>query len=49
MKIILSPAKKMITDTDSIAPVGMPDFLDQTTKILDWMRGRETEGNLEMQ
>ena len=43
MKIILSPAKKMITDTDSIAPVGMPDFLDQTTKILDWMRGREKD------
>ena len=33
----------MITDTDSIAPVGMPDFLDQTTKILDWMRGREKD------
>ena len=38
MKIILSPAKKMITDTDSIAPVGMPDFLDKTTKILSWMK-----------
>ena len=43
MKIILSPAKKMITDTDSIAPVDMPDFLNQTTKILDWMRGREKD------
>ncbi len=32
MKIILSPAKKMVTDTDSIAPVGMPDFLDKTTE-----------------
>ncbi len=27
MKIILSPAKKMITDTDSIAPDGLPDLL----------------------
>ena len=43
MKIILSPAKKMISDTDSIAPACMPDFLDQTTKILDWMRGREKD------
>ena len=39
MKIILSPAKKMVTDTDSIAPVGMPDFLDKTTEILSWMKG----------
>ena len=38
MKIILSPAKKMITDTDSIAPVGMPDFLDKTAEILSWMK-----------
>ena len=43
MKIILSPAKKMITDTDSIAPVGMPDFLDKTTKILSWMKSLEKE------
>ena len=43
MKIILSPAKKMISDTDSIAPACMPDFLDLTTKILDWMRGREKD------
>ena len=38
MKIILSPAKKMITDTDSIAPVGIPDFLDKTAEILSWMK-----------
>ena len=43
MKIILSPAKKMVTDTDSIAPVGMPDFLDKTTKILSWMKSLEKE------
>ena len=48
MKIILSPAKKMITDTDSIAPVGLPGFLDKTTKILSWLQ-RGTEGCLEMQ
>ena len=43
MKIILSPAKKMITDTDSIAPVGMPDFLDKTTEILSWMKSLEKD------
>ena len=29
MKIILSPAKKMITDTDSIAPDGLPEFIEK--------------------
>ena len=43
MKIILSPAKKMVTDTDSIAPVGMPDFLDKTPKILSWMKSLDKE------
>lgn len=43
MKIILSPAKKMITDTDSIAPVGMPDFLDKTAEILSWMKSLKKE------
>ena len=38
MKIILSPAKKMITDTDSIEPVGLPVFLDKTREILYWMK-----------
>ena len=36
MKIILSPAKKMITDTDSIAPDGLPEFIekdDRDTKV----------------
>lgn len=40
MKIILSPAKKMNADTDSLAPVGLPAFLDETTKILDWMKSK---------
>ena len=43
MKIILSPAKKMITDTDSIAPVGMPDFLDKTAEILSWIKSLEKD------
>lgn len=43
MKLILSPAKKMVTDTDSIAPVGMPDFLDKTAEILSWMKSLEKD------
>ena len=43
MKIILSPAKKMITDTDSIAPVGLPVFIDRTAEILNWMKSRSKE------
>ena len=43
MKIILSPTKKMITDTDSIAPVGLPELLDKTTEILSWLQGKSNE------
>ncbi len=38
MKIILSPAKKMHTDTDTLAHNGFPVFLDQTEEILKWLR-----------
>ena len=38
MKIILSPAKKMNTDTDTLAHDGLPVFLDQTEEILKWLR-----------
>lgn len=38
MKIILSPAKKMNVDTDSLEIGGLPLFLNQTQSILDWLR-----------
>lgn len=34
MKIIISPAKKMVVDQDSFLPTGQPIFLEQTEKIL---------------
>lgn len=40
MKIILSPAKKMNVDTDSLAVQGLPVFLEQTEDILDWMKSK---------
>ena len=43
MKIILSPAKKMITDIDSIEPVALPGFIDKTTEILSWLRDKSKE------
>ena len=43
MKIILSPAKKMIVDTDNIAPVELPAFIDKTAEILGWMKSKSKE------
>ena len=34
MKIIISPAKKMNVDTDSLAVQGLPVFLDDTEKLM---------------
>lgn len=39
MRIILSPAKKMKTDTDSLPISGMPELLPKTEVILQWLRG----------
>ena len=38
MKIILSPAKKMNIDTDTLECQGSPVYLEHTEKILSWMR-----------
>lgn len=43
MKIILSPAKKMITDTDCIEPVVLPRFIDKTTELLSWLKDKSKE------
>ena len=43
MKIILSPAKKMKVDTDSIDTMSSPVFLEKTEEILGWMQGRTEE------
>ena len=38
MRIILSPAKKMRADSDSLASVSTPVFLSKAEEILSWMR-----------
>ncbi|MGN0252621.1 MAG: peroxide stress protein YaaA [Oliverpabstia sp.] len=38
MKIILSPAKKMNVDRDSLEYTGHPAYLEQTKEILSWLQ-----------
>lgn len=38
MKIILSPAKKMKIDTDSLEPLGLPVYIDRTEQIMSWLK-----------
>lgn len=45
MKIILSPAKKMNVDTDTLKHQGMPVYIEQTKEILSWMK-QKTYGEL---
>ena len=40
MKIILSPAKKMKADPDTLKPLSLPRYLDQASAILSWLRNR---------
>ena len=40
MKIILSPAKKMNVNTDTLSPLGMPGYLEKTEVILSWLKSR---------
>lgn len=40
MKIILSPAKKMNVATDIVEHVGIPVFIEQTEKILAWLKSQ---------
>ena len=34
MRIIISPAKKMNRDTDTLAPTGIPEYLHRTSQLL---------------
>lgn len=39
MKIIISPAKKMNVDTDTMEVKALPAFLGQTQQLMEWMKG----------
>ena len=43
MRIILSPAKKMNVDEDTLPIRGLPVFLEETKKLADWMQGLSCE------
>lgn len=38
MKIIISPAKKMNTDTDTMEVMDLPVFLRRTQQLMEWMK-----------
>lgn len=38
MKIILSPAKKMSVDVDTLEPIGLPIYLEDTQRLLDCLK-----------
>ena len=39
MRIIISPAKKMREDVDSLPPKGLPALLGETERLLAHLRG----------
>lgn len=43
MRIILSPAKKMNVDLDSVAPQGIPQFISDTETILLWLKNQSKD------
>ena len=43
MKIILSPAKKMNMDLETMQPLGLPEYLERTKEILFWLKGKSKE------
>jgi len=43
MKIILSPAKKMNTDTESPDYFGLPIYIDRTEEIFAWLKSKPHE------
>lgn len=43
MKVIISPAKKMNMDTDSLSYEELPCFLDKTKQLMDWIQALNLE------
>ena len=43
MRIILSPAKKMNEDLDSIEPQGLPQFIRDSEEILLWLKSQSKD------
>lgn len=39
MRIIVSPAKKMVVDTDTVQPQGLPVYVAEAEALRDWVNG----------
>ena len=39
MRIIISPAKKMNVNTDTLSPAGVPRYIGEADAIREWMQG----------
>lgn len=46
MKIIISPAKKMVEDTDSFDISKLPIFKDKAEVLLTWLKSKNYDGNV---
>lgn len=44
MRIIIAPAKRMRIDTDTMAPAGLPVFLERTKDILSYLKDMSPAG-----
>ena len=43
MRFIISPAKKMNVDTDTMEIGGLPVYLEKAGALLEWLKGRKPE------
>ena len=43
MRVILSPAKQMKEEFEILEPEGVPIFLNETEKLLSWMRKQSND------
>lgn len=43
MRIIISPAKKMVESRDTLAPTSTPVFVDRAQQLIDVLRGYDTD------
>ena len=43
MRIIISPAKKMLTDTDSLAVRELPKYIEKAKELMEWIQGLSYE------
>ena len=49
MKIIISPAKKMVTDMESLPVESIPVFIDQAARLMEVMRCLSYEEEMQRQ